>query len=203
MIVNTITLSEEMLLGILLIAGTVFFSFWMRQWMASKGSKGLGHIRLASHFSFVTLGVALLTMGVISGPVPAKEIFAIPSSGGYEFYQLDSSIQRPMPGLSSNNPTLWPSLQTNQMGSEFSFTDSKVKESSLIVNPGYRTSLTNRIITVAGRIAWDPSFVEINLINPLHEKGSLDIAKLNIERLTGVYETAWVFNYDLQMNRYN
>ena len=203
MIINDITISEQILFGMLLIAGTVLPTYAVRNTNGSVGPREGRKVPRDSGPSLLTIGAGLLVLGLLSGPVQAKEIFAIPSNGGYEFYQLDGSIQDPLPSERGTSAAIWPSLQSGRLDSDFSFTDSRVKESPLLVNPGYRTSLTNRIITVAGRIAWDPGFVEINLINPLDEQGTFDISKLNIERLTGVYEMAWVFNNDLKGNGYN
>jgi hypothetical protein len=197
------TPNEEFLFVALLIAGMLFFSLSMRQWLASKALKGGGSVRLASGFSVITIGIGLLVLGLTSGPVPAKEIFAISSHGSYDFYQVDSSIRNPDLSLTGPNPSAWPGLESNRKESDFSFMDAKVKDSSLIIDPGFRTSLTNRIIKVAGRIAWLPSFEEFDLIKPLNQQGTLDIGKLNRERLTGVYELAWGSAYESQMNGYN
>lgn len=203
MTVHNMTTSEEVLFAILLMAGMLFFSLSIRQWLVSKGPKGEGSVRLASGFSLITLGIGMLVLGLTSGPVPAKEIFVIPSHGSYDFYQVDSSIQNPDLSLTGPNPSAWPGLESNRKESDFSFMDAKVKDSSLIIDPGFRTSLTNRIIMVAGRIAWLPSFEKFDLINPVNEMGNLDIGKLNRERLTGVYELVLVFAYESQMSGYN
>lgn len=203
MTIHTMTLNEEVLFVALLLAGMLFFSLSMRQWLASKALKGGGSVRLASGFSFITVGIGLLVLGLTSGPVPAKEIFAIPSNGSYDYYQVDSTIQNPGLSRAGNNPSTWPGLESNRNESDFSFMDAKVKDSSLILDPGFRMSLTNRIITVAGRIVWLPGFEEFGLLNPLYEQGSLDMGRLNIERLTGVYGLAWMSAYESQMSGYN
>jgi hypothetical protein len=173
------TPNAEVLFVALLIAGILFFSLSMRQWLASKAVKGEGHVQVASGYLTITVGIGLLVLGLTSGPVPAKEMFVIPSNGSYDFYQVDSSIQSPDLSMADTNPANWPGLESNRNESDFSFMDAKVKDSSLILDPGFRMSLTNRIIMVAGRIAWLPSFEGFNLLNPLNEHGSLDMGRLN------------------------
>jgi hypothetical protein len=197
------TPNEEVLFVAFLIAGMLFLSLSMRQWLASRALKGGGSLRLASGFSFITVGIGLLVLGLTSGPVPAKEIFAIPSNGNYDFYQVASSIQDPALSPAGTNPSAWPGVESNRNESDYSFMDAKVKDSSLIIDPGFRTSLTNRILTVAGRIVWLPIFKEFDLLKPLSEQESLDMGRLNLERLTGVYELAWVSAYESQLSGYN
>ena len=81
--------------------------------------------------------------------------------------------------------------------------DSKLKDSSLIIDPGYRISLSHRIITVSGRIVWLPIFEEYDLLTWVGERESLDMGQLNRERLTGVYELALLSAYESQMFGYN
>ena len=203
MTVQNMTSIEEVLFGALLIAGMLYFSLSIRQWLASKSLKGGESIRLASGFSFVTVAIGLLVLGLTSGPVPAKEIFAITTNGSYDYYQVESTIQNPHLSGAGTNSSAWPGLESNRNKSDFSFMDAKVKDSSLILDPGFRMSLTNRIITVAGRIVWLPDFEEFDLFKPKNEQGRSDMGRLNIERLTGVYELAWVSAYESPMSGYN
>jgi len=203
MTIQNMTPNAEVLFVALLIAGILLFSLSLRQWLGSKAIKGGGRVRVASGYLTVTVGIGLLVLGLTSGPVPAKEMFVIPSNGSYDFYQVDSSIQKPDLSMADTNPATWPGLESNRSESDFSFMDAKVKDSSLIIDPGFRMSLTHRIITVAGRIAWLPSFEGFDLLNPLNEYGSLDMRRLNRERLTGVYELAWVSAYETQVREYN
>ena len=203
MTVQNMTPIEEVLFGTLLIAGMLYFSLSIRQWLASKSHKGGEGIRLASGFSFITVAIGLLVLGLTSGPVPAKEIFSIPSNGSYDYYQVESTVQNPHLSGAGTNASAWPGLESNGNNSDFSFMDAKVKDSSLILDPGFRMSLTNRIITVAGRIVWLPNVEEFDLFTPIHQQGSPDMGSLNIERLTGVYELAWVSAYESTMSGYN
>jgi len=203
MTVQNMTPIEEVLFGALLIAGMLYFSISIRQWLASKSLKGGERIRLASGFSFVTVAIGLLVLGLTSGPVPAKEIFALPSNGSFDYYQVESTIQNPDVGRAGTNSSAWPGLESNRNKSDFSFMDTKVKDSSLILDPGFRMSLTNRIITVAGRIVWLPNVEEFDFFKPTNEQGSPDMGSLNMERLTGVYELAWVSAYESSMGEYN
>ncbi|MDX1412345.1 MAG: hypothetical protein R3351_09325, partial [Nitrospirales bacterium] len=102
-----------------------------------------------------------------------------------------------------SNSSAWPDLESNRNKSEFSFIDAKVKDSSLILDPGFRMSLTNRIIKVAGRIVWLPNVDEFDLFKTIHRPASSDIGRLNIERLTGVYELAWISAYEAPMSGNN
>ncbi len=188
MTIHNVTPYENVLFVGLLIAGMVFFSLSVRQWLGSKSLKGKGRVRLASGYSVMTLGIGLLVLGLTSGPVPAKEIFAIPSNGSYDFYQVDTSIQNPEEMMAGIYPADWPGLESGSTESEYSFMDAKMKDSSLIIDPGFRISLTNRIITVDGRIFWVPDFEEFDLFKSLNGEERLDLGKLNRERLTGVYE---------------
>ncbi len=199
MTVPDMTPIEEVLFGTLLIAGMLYFPLSIRKWVASKSTDGGEGIRLASGFSFITVGIGLLFLGLTSGPVPAKEIFSIPSNGSYDYYQVEGAIQNDDLGRVASNSRAWPGLDSNQSKSEFSFIDSKVKDSSLILDPGFRMSLTNRIITVAGRIVWLPNVDEFDLFKTIHGQGSSDIGRLNMERLTGVYELAWISAYESPM----
>ena len=203
MIVSNTTPIEEILFGALLITGVLYYSLSIRQLLASKLLRGGEKIRLASGFSFITLGVGLLVLGLTSGPVPAKEIFSIPSNGNYDYYQVESRVQITDLNQAGTYSSPWPGLGSNRTHSDYSFMDTKVKDSSLILDPGYRMSLTNRIITVAGRIVWLPYVQEFDLFTPLNEQGSPDMGQLNIERLTGVYALAWVSPYESPMSGYN
>ena len=203
MSVQNMTTMEEVLFGTLLIAGMLYFSLSIRQWLASKSLKGGESIRLASGFSFVTVAIGLLVLGLTSGPVPAKEIFAIPSNGSYDYYQVESTVHNPYLSGAGTNSSAWPGLESNGNKNDFSFMDAKVKDSSLILDPGFRMSLTNRIITVDGRIVWLPDFEAFDLFKPINQQGSPDMGSLNIERLTGVYELAWVSAYESTMSEYN
>ena len=203
MTVQHMTQIQEVLLGALLIAGMLYFSLSIRQWLVSKSTNGGESIRLASGFSFLTVGIGLLVLGLTSGPVPAKEIYSIPSNGSYDYYQVEGTIQNPDLGRGASSSSAWPGLESNGSKSEFSFIDAKVKDSSLILDPGFRMSLTNRIITVAGRIVWLPNIDEFDLFKSIHRQGSSDLGKKNIERLTGVYELAWLSAYESPMSENN
>ena len=183
-----------------LIAGTLFYALSMKQGWASKSLKRAKRIRVTAGYGILTLGIGLLILGLNSAPVPAKEIFVVPSNGGYDFYQVDSSIQNPNLTLADPIPQAWPGLESDGTEGEFSFMDTTVKDSSLILDPGFRVSLTHRIMKVAGRIVWARGFEEIALLTPLNDQKSLDMGKLNVERLTGVYELAWLSAYESQMS---
>lgn len=203
MTVYNTTPSGDFLFVTLLGGGMLYSLFLIRQWVASRLPKEGKGVRLPSGFSIRTLGIGLLVLGLTSGPVPAKEIFTIPSNGSFDFYQVDSTIQKPVLSHAGNNPTAWPGLETNQTESGFTFMDTSIKDSSLIIDPGFRVSLTNRIIKVAGRIVWLPAAEEFNYVVPSNMQVSFDMGKLNLERLTGVYELAWASAYDSQLTGNN
>ena len=194
--------TQDALFGILLVAAALFFSLRMKQWLESRRTEYVRRGRRA-RLAVVTMAMGLLLWGLVAGPVPAKEIFAIPSNGSYDFYQVESAVQIPDPRPAVTGPSAWPGLESPSMANKFSFVDSKVKDSALIIDPGFRTSLTNRIITVAGRIVWFPSFEKIDLGESLDESGPVDIGKLNIERLTGIYELALLSAYESPSGGYN
>ena len=195
--------NQEVLLVTLIAAGTLYLLHSIRTGSASKSPKLESTTRKFSGYSVMTLGVALMVLTITSGQVPAKEIFSIPSNGSYDYYQVDSSIQSTDTRQVDSRHSGWPGLKSNEGQRSFSFMDSKLKDSSLIIDPGYRVSLSHRIITVSGRIVWLPIFEEYDLLTSLGERESLDMGKLNRERLTGVYELAWLPAYESKMFGYN
>lgn len=158
--------------------------------------------RWISRYSLMTVGVGLMVLAVVSSPVPAQEIFGLRSESGVEFYRVDSAIDEPALRLTSSETSRWPGLESNRKAHDFTFHDWRTKTSSLILDPGFRTSPSNRIITVSGRIDWVQPFEPIELIDPLREMDSLDIAQLNLARLTGIYETVWVSSHGFHIVEY-
>ena len=191
-------------LGIILFMATVpLIAFRIKEWVGSASWANINKDGLITHFSLIMLSLSILGLGLMAKPSVAKELFVLPTNGGYEFYLLETSLDKPNLSLSAAPETTWPGLENSQLNGEMKFMDSRFKKSSLVVDPGYRTSLTNRIVTVAGRIDWVQPLGQINVASKLEEIASQDLAQQNLERLTGTRQLAWQITPDASVLGYN
>lgn len=183
--------SYGVLAVILLMAGVPLLALHTREWLNETASDADGRTRVLGRYSLVALSVSIVTLGVIAAPISAQQLFTLPTEKGFEFYLVDKSLKKPSLNLTEPNQSTWPGLHTSRFGTDVRFIDSETKESSLLVDPGFRTSLTNRIVTVAGRIDWVQPANEFKMAIPFEQRDRKDIALQNLERLTGTPEIVW------------
>ena len=188
---------------ILFMAAVPLIALRSKEWFASASRANIKKDGLMAHFSLVMLTLSILGFGFMTKPSMAKELFVLPASGGYEFYVVEQSLKKPNLSLSGQRESSWPGLESNRLSDDMTFMDSRFKKSSLVVDPGYRTSLTNRIVTVAGRIDWVQPLGQISVAGQLEEITSQDLAQQNVERLTGTRLLAWQITPDASVQGYN
>ena len=176
---------------ILLMASVPFVALRLRDWLETKAPVESKSPSRLTHYTLVVLSVVIILGGVAAVPAMSEEIFTLSTERGLEFYVVDNSLQKPIANLSSIDNSSWPSIQGTGLTSTAVFRDSEFKDSSLIVDPGFRTSLTNRIVTVGGRIDWVTPLEKPLLASPLGENEIGNLAKLNLERLSGIQQIAF------------
>ena len=188
---------------ILFMAAVPLVALRAKEWFASASRANIKKDGLMAHFSLIMLTLSILGFGLMTQPSIAKELFVLPASGGYEFYVVEQSLEKPNLSLSESQDANWPGLENNRFSDDMTFMDSRFKKSSLVVDPGYRTSLTNRIVTVAGRIDWVQPLGQIGVASQLEEIAPQDLAQQNLERLTGTRLIAWQITPDASVQGYN
>lgn len=191
-------------LAIILFMATVpLVALRAKEWFASASWAKIKKDGLIAHFSLIMLSLSILGLGLMAKPSIAKELFVLSANGGYEFYLLDKTLQKPSLSLTAPQESTWPGLENSRLNDDMTFMDSRFKKSSLVVDPGFRTSLTNRIVTVAGRIVWVQPLGQINVASQLEEIATQDLAQQNLERLTGTRLIAWQITPDTSARGYN
>ena len=176
---------------ILLMASVPFVALRLRDWVETKSQVESTNPSRLTHYTLVVLSVVMILGGVAAVPAMSEEIFTLSTERGLEFYVVDNSLQKPIANFSGLDQSSWPSIQGSALTSPAVFRDSEFKDSSLIVEPGFRTSLTNRIVTVGGRIDWVTPLEKPLLAGPFGENEFEDLAKLNLERLSGIQQIAF------------
>ena len=192
------------ILGIIVFMATVpLVALRTKEWFASASGTKIKKDGLITHFSLIMLSLSLVGLGLMARPSVAKELFVLPANGGYEFYVVEPSLEKPSLSLTAPRESTWPGLENSRLNDDMTFMDSRFKKSSLVVDPGFRTSLTNRIVTVAGRIDWVHPLGHINVASQLEEIATQNLAQQNLERLTGTRLIAWQITPDASVRGYN
>ena len=199
--------NESLLYGVLIMilfmATAPLMALRAKEWFASASWAKIKKDGLIANFSLIMLSLSILGLGLMTKPTMAKELFVLPANGGYEFYLLEKSLEKPSLSLTTPQESTWPGLENTRLNDDLTFMDSRFKKSSLVVDPGFRTSLTNRIVTVAGRIDWVQPLGPINVAGQLEEIATQDLARQNLERLTGTRLIAWQITPDASVRGYN
>ena len=146
---------------VLMITVTPFVAPYFKEWVPSaSGNHQPGH-RIYSRVMVISLVPLLISFAI--APASAKDLFILATDAGYEYFIVDSEILQHKISLSEvESPRaldLFASLPNNTLA----LRRSNIFDRAITFDPGFRTSLTNRLITIAGRIDWGttkPDFTE-------------------------------------------
>jgi hypothetical protein len=139
-----------------LCAGLPFLAIWIRDtqwptWQHQSHTKG----NTASYKKIVpTLVLALGIMTAQSASAQNLELYAVSTGNGVEFYQVPSTL-KPLnfPGTSNGG-----SLLTQQTSTQRFLDPSREDGLSMgnkgMLTSGFQTTLTGRVLKVAGRVDW-------------------------------------------------
>ena len=86
-------------------------------------------------------------------PVLAQELYALSTDTGLEFYQVEA-VKKLDLKVNRSKSALWP---TN---------GSSIGRNGL--NSGFQTTVNGRILTMAGRIDWQPTQFDVKLVEELN-----------------------------------
>ena len=188
---------------ILLMASVPFMALRLRDWLETKSSVESKKVSRLTQYALVVMSVIIILGGVSAVPAMSEDLFTLSTDRGLEFYVVENSLQNSMENPSNPDESSWPNLQGNELAGAAIFRDSQFKDSALIVDPGFRTSLTNRIVTVGGRIDWVRPLENPLLASPLRENDIEDLARQNLERLSGIQQIAFQASPGAQVREFN
>ncbi len=111
----------------------------------------------------MVISLVPLLMSFATAPALAKDLFTLATDTGYEYFIVDSEIVQPKIKLTEVSSPMALDLFGSSSNKTLTLRRSNIFDRAITLDPGFRTSLTNRLITIAGRIAWSrpkPDFKE-------------------------------------------
>lgn len=146
---------------LLVITVSPFLAPYLREWMASASPDNQRGHRIYSRV--MVLGVVPLLMSFATAPALAKDLFTLATDTGYEYFIVDSEIIPLKIRLTEVSSPMALDLFDSLPNNRLTLRQPNIFAMAITLDPGYRTSLTNRLITIAGRIDWSstkPDFTE-------------------------------------------
>lgn len=185
---------NTLVLGIaLLIAGSPFLALYVRDSLvpASHVRPRKNPINFPSKLLGTTLGLFLALASFTSAS--GQQLFVLSTDAGLEIYQVEP-IKKPNLFPSKNFSALWPTsnefIPINMPTLKLPGTQS----SNVLIDPGFRTSVSGRILTIAGRIDWSSSETENQFAKKMDMKDALIP---NTEQMAMVQPTAGQGNEEI------
>lgn len=118
--------------------------------------------RLSSDFTFWIMSAVCAFVFSWYAPVLAQELYALSTSSGLEFYQVEA-IKQPNFEMNSSQGDLWPERSHIHIFSSSMLQTSPLIGGSPSLDSGYHTTMNGRILTLAGKIDWkvSPPFLQM------------------------------------------
>lgn len=137
----------------LLIASVPFLVGYVRDAMVQSPSRGRKNNKRTTVLFIVgsVLGVTLNFATLM--PASAQELFVLSTDSGLELYQIDT-VNKASISLYRNDNALWQKTAPSPTWDQSLFTTFGNNHHAPLLSSGFITTGTGRIITVAGRIAW-------------------------------------------------
>lgn len=146
---------------LLVITVSPFLAPYLREWMASASPDNQRGHRIYSRV--MVISVVPLLMSFATAPALAKDLFTLATDTGYEYFIVDSEIIPLKIRLTEVSSPMALDLFDSSPNNRLTLRQPNIFDMAITLDPGYRTSLTNRLITIAGRIDWSstkPDFKE-------------------------------------------
>lgn len=149
------------LAALCMIPLSLFVAPYLRMWITSVSQNNQQGYR--EHPQVMTISLVSLLMIFAVTPALAKDLFVLATDKGNEYFIVDSEIFQPKRSLTEDTSPMTLDFFKLSPNNTFTFRGSNIVNMAITLDSGFRTSLTNQLITIAGRIDWsstEPSFKE-------------------------------------------
>ena len=129
--------------------------------------------RKYAHAIVLVISLVPLLMSFATTPALAKDLFTLATDTGYEYFIVDSEIVQPKISLTEVSPPMTLDLFRSSPNKTLTLRGTNILDMPITLDPGFRTSLTNRLITIAGRIDWSLTKPDIKERESTRDKQAL------------------------------
>lgn len=153
------------------ITVSLFVAPYLRVWQTSTSRDNQRGYRINPRVIAISLVPLLMSFAVT--PALAKDLFILATDTGSEYFIVDSEIVQPKISLTE----IASPMTLDLLWSSPTFRRSNIFDMAITLDPGFRTSLTNQLITIAGRIDWSST-------KPVFKEGKDTISKESVAYLS-------------------